>query len=115
MNLTSRDENGWLVVQVAESRIDAACAIHFKETMRRITDAGAGPVILDLGAVDFVDSSGLGAVVAVMKHLGHARPLHLAGLMPNVDRVFRLTRMDSIFPIHADLTDALSTLADDVR
>ncbi len=35
-----------------------------------------------------------------MKHLGGERRLHLAALMPNVDRVFRLTRMDSVFPIH---------------
>jgi anti-sigma B factor antagonist len=115
MNLTSRDEDGWSVVHVAESRIDAACAIHFKEAMRRVTEQGQGPVILDLSMVDFVDSSGLGAIVAVMKHLGHVRRLHLVGLMPNVDRVFRLTRMDSIFPIHADLTDAMNMLAHNDR
>jgi anti-sigma B factor antagonist len=50
-----------------------------------------------------------------MKHLGHVRRLHLVGLMPNVDRVFRLTRMDSIFPIHADLTDAMNMLAHNDR
>jgi len=115
MDLTSRDENGQCVVHVGESRIDAASAINFKEGMRRATEGGNGPVILDLGKVDFIDSSGLGAIVAVMKHLGHARRLHLAGLLPNVDRVFRLTRMDSIFPIHANLATALTALDHDDR
>ena len=100
MRLISRVEQGWHVITVAEDRIDAAGAIAFKEAMRGSTEGGAGPVILDLGGVDFIDSSGLGAIVAVMKHLGGERRLHLAALMPNVDRVFRLTRMDSVFPIH---------------
>jgi anti-sigma B factor antagonist len=110
MQLTAQDLRGWTVVTVLEDRIDAAAAIAFKEAMRNATDGGAGPVILDLGGVDFIDSSGLGSIVAVMKHLGGARRLHLAGLLPNVDRVFRLTRMDSIFPIHPGVEEALAAL-----
>ncbi|MCD1626644.1 MAG: STAS domain-containing protein [Paracoccaceae bacterium] len=107
MRLISQVRQGWCVVLVEESRIDAAGAIAFKEAMRRETDGGQGPVILDLSKVEFVDSSGLGAIVAAMKHLGDARRLHLAGLLPNVDRVFRLTRMDTVFPIHANVDAAI--------
>lgn len=107
MRLTARALHGWAVVTVEDARIDAAVAIVFKEAMRNATEGGAGPVILDLSEVNFIDSSGLGAIVAVMKHLGGERRLHLAGLTPNVDRVFRLTRMDSVFPIHASVAHAL--------
>jgi anti-sigma B factor antagonist len=62
-------------------------------------------VILDLAQVDFLDSSGLGAVVAVMKVLGPTRKLELAGLTPTVEKVFRLTRMDQVFTIHASAPD----------
>jgi anti-sigma B factor antagonist len=37
-----------------------------------------------------------------MKFLAPARKLELAGLTPTVEKVFRLTRMDSVFTIHAD-------------
>ncbi len=57
-------------------------------------------VVLDLSSVGFLDSSGLGAVVAVMKALGPVRRLELSGLTPTVEKVFRLTRMDSVFIIH---------------
>jgi anti-sigma B factor antagonist len=107
MRLISRHESDWIVITVEEHRIDAAGAIAFKEAMRSLTEGGRGPIILDLGAVDFIDSSGLGAIVAAMKHLGRARRLHLAALTPNVDRVFRLTRMDTVFPIHDTVTDAM--------
>lgn len=104
MNLESRYVNKCLNVTVCESRLDAAVAIVFKEQMRAFAEGGTGPVILDLSQVSFIDSSGLGAVVAVMKLLGPERPLELAGLTSNVARVFRLTRMEKVFTIHP--TDA---------
>jgi len=89
-----------LVLKVGHARIDAAVAIEFKEAVRSKVEGSACPVILDLSAVTFLDSSGLGAVVAVMKLLGPDRPLQLAGLTAPVAKVFRLTRMDTIFTIH---------------
>jgi anti-sigma B factor antagonist len=91
-----------LVLQLNLERIDAAIAVDFKENVRRAIDGGTGAVILDMSSVDFLDSSGLGAVVAVMKLLGPERPLQLAGLRAPVAKVFRLTRMDRIFTIHAE-------------
>ena len=88
-----------LLIRVEEARIDAAAAIAFKEGVRQAALQPGSPVILDLSRVVFLDSSGLGAVVAVMKFLGPDRPLHLAGITPNVAKVFRLTRMDSVFTI----------------
>jgi hypothetical protein len=52
-----------------------------------------------------------GAVVAVMKLLAPDSRLELSGLTPAVEKVFRLTRMDTIFTIHrsvpGDLHDAV--------
>ena len=107
MNITCDLHGDLLVVTVAEDRIDAACAIQFKERMREATQAPSARVILDLSTVAFLDSSGLGAVVAVMKPLGPERKLALAGLTPTVAKVFRLTRMDTVFTIHPELRDGL--------
>lgn len=92
-----------LVVRIDEKRIDAAGAIAFKEAMRRATEGAQTRVILDLSRVEFLDSSGLGAVVSIMKQLGEGCRLELAGLAPAVAKVFRLTRMDQIFTIHPEL------------
>lgn len=88
------------VVRVTVDRIDSAAAIQFKDRMREIGGGDGDRVILDMSRVTFLDSSGLGAVVAVMKLLAPAKRLELAGLTPNVQKVFRLTRMDGIFVIH---------------
>jgi len=105
MQLETTTRNDALVVTAMMPRIDAAIAIQFKDDMRDACDGGPARVVLDLGGVDFIDSSGLGAIVATMKLLAPDQKLELATLSENVDKVFRLTRMDSVFAIHPT-TDA---------
>ncbi|MBE9639133.1 STAS domain-containing protein [Salipiger mangrovisoli] len=100
------------VVSLCDARIDAAVAIQFKDAMRAIQSPTAGRVILDLSAVDFVDSSGLGAIVAAKKSMAPGQQLDLAGLSPMVERVFRLTRMDTIFDLYLTLAEAEAAGAD---
>ncbi|MDF1802658.1 STAS domain-containing protein [Thalassovita sp.] len=112
MQMSSTNRGGYEVVSIEETRIDAAVAIAFKDQMRHLTEGTNAEVILDLSNVSFIDSSGLGAIVAAMKQLGSARKLHLAGLMPNVEKVFRLTRMDMVFAIHTSVDDAVGLNVD---
>lgn len=112
MQMSSADQGGFQVITIDEQRIDAAVAIAFKDQMRKLTDGSMAVVLLDLSSVAFIDSSGLGAIVAAMKQLGNERHLHLAGLMPNVDKVFRLTRMDTVFTIHPSVEEAFALHAD---
>lgn len=111
MQLQTQTRPKVISVIVLEDRIDAATAIQFKEKMRGLTKDGPARVVLDLARVQFLDSSGLGAIVAVKKLLGPDRSLELAGLTPTVEKVFRLTRMDSIFTVHPSLEVAVSHAA----
>jgi len=101
MDLRGEAMDEALVIRVQASRIDAAVAIAFKDRMKALTEAHGGRVVLDLSQVTFIDSSGLGAIVAAMKLLGPGRKLELAALTPPVDKVLHLTRMNTVFPIHA--------------
>lgn len=106
MEFSCSETSDLLFVKVLAERIDAAAALTFKDSLREITgEAKASHVILDLSDVEFIDSSGLGAVVAVMKLMGSTKRLDLAGLTPTVAKVFRLTRMDSIFTIYDSVDD----------
>ena len=100
MQLTSVKNSGIDVITVEADRIDAAVAIQFKDRMREALSEASGRMVLNLEKVEFIDSSGLGAIVAAMKLLPSGAKLELAGLTPAVDKVFRMTRMDSIFQIH---------------
>jgi anti-sigma B factor antagonist len=107
MEMTSDTTPDLQIIKVLDKRIDAAAAIQFKENIRTLTNETDGPVVLDLAEVDFVDSSGLGAIVAAMKFLGKERPLHLAALSPIVAKVFALTRMEKVFKIFNSTQDAV--------
>ena len=109
MDLHSTVDDTTNIITINEARIDASVAIQFKDAVRAATADGPDRIILDMGQVAFVDSSGLGAIVAAMKQLGGDRTLELAALTPDVDKVFRLTRMDSVFTIHADLAQATAS------
>jgi len=112
MDLTSEDIGGLRVIRLADARLDAAIAIQFKDGMRALTEDGPVDVLLDLSAVGFLDSSGLGAVVAAMKQIGPDRSLELAGLTPAVEKVFHLTRMDTVFTIYPSTAARIGRLAD---
>lgn len=99
-----------LIMTVNKDRIDAAVAIEFKDAMRSETLDGPKIVVLDLSTFNFIDSSGLGAIVASTKHMGQDRTLALEGLTPTVDKVFRLTRMYTIFSLVATLEGAFEAL-----
>lgn len=112
MDLSAQLHDGVLIVEVLEARIDAAVAIQFKDAIREVSADAPARIVLDMGGVTFVDSSGLGAVIGTMKQLAPDRRLELAGLTSAVEKVFRLTRMDKVFVIHAQAIDAVNVQAD---
>ena len=108
MNMTFAKQDDVGVIHVGETRIDAGMAIAFKDRFRALVDGAQGDIVLDLSTVEFLDSSGLGAVVAARKLLGSGRTLALAGLTPAVNKVMTLTRMNMVFPIYDDCGAAVA-------
>lgn len=108
MQLKQREEAGFLVMTCVDDRLDALVAVQFKDRFRDLANATKAPVIIDMSNVEFMDSSGLGALVAVFKLVGRDRLFRLAGLREPVERVLKLTRMDSVFSIFGDVDAAIS-------
>ena len=69
MQFIVEDAESHLNITVTEPRIDAAIATLFKDKLREIVVKNRKPVHMDMAAVDFMDSSGLGAMIAVRKSL----------------------------------------------
>jgi anti-sigma B factor antagonist len=90
-------EGDCLVISLMEQRLDAVIAASFRETLVDRIDRGCRNLVLDLAQVGFMDSSGLGALVFVLKHLVHkGGRLHICGVTPGVMAVLKLTRMDRV-------------------
>ncbi|GAC1469991.1 MAG: STAS domain-containing protein [Desulfuromonadaceae bacterium] len=73
-------------------------------------------ILLDLGRVDFIDSSGLGACIAIKRNLAANNGLlACTGLNENVRKVFRMTHADQKIMIFDDRQDAVNAQLERIR
>ncbi len=91
-----------LVVRPESSRLDSIVAPEFRQSVIELAAEQNTLVIIDLINVEFMDSSGLGAVIGCYKATQGSGGLALCNLHDDVKEVFRLTHMDRIFEIHDD-------------
>lgn len=98
------------VIKLLEPRLGADKAAEFKAEVGRHVDAGETKIVLDLSELTFMDSSGLGALVAVLKMIGKRGDLTIAGTQDSVQTLFRLTRMDKVFRSFATVPEAVQAL-----
>src|SRR3954470_11452409 len=98
--VTSREESDGIVVALT-GELDLAGAGALAEALREGREAG-GPLTIDLTELEFIDSSGLGALVRfhnAAQAAGFAYTL-LAG-PPQVHRAFMLSGLDRALPFAA--------------
>jgi anti-sigma B factor antagonist len=110
MRLESVKQDKVMVVRVLESRMDIRDVDDFKAAMAGYIGKGSKLIALNLSGVDFIDSSGLGAIVSSLKLLGGEGDLVISGATPTVLSLFKLTRIDRVFTLVDTEEDALRTL-----
>lgn len=110
MNVEFAEHNGVLVAFVLADQIDASSAGSFRDNILSRIEQGYKRIILDLTKVDFIDSSGLGAIISALKNLGENGELAICGVNEPVMSLFRLTRMNRIFNIFNSQEEALAAL-----
>ena len=115
MQMEDRQVGTVLVVKPVEQALDAYAATGFRERMAALIQDGNRRIVLDLGVVQFLDSTGLGAIVSSLKRFEGNGVMVICNAGEMVMDVFRLTRMDRVFPIVRTLDEALVVAADPSR
>ncbi|GLX17545.1 MULTISPECIES: STAS domain-containing protein [Streptomyces] len=96
-----------VVLLTLGGELDHDTAGPLKEALDAAAHRG-GRLLVDMAGLRFCDSTGLNALLhgrlAVQEAGGS---LELAGLTGPVARMFRITGADGVFPVHADVTQAL--------
>lgn len=100
-----------LVLTVASDRVAAESTQSFKQGLAGYADQGNQKIVLDLSRVSFVDSSGLGALISVLKLIGANGELVLCSTQPNVASMLKLTRMNKVFRIFGNRDEAIAALS----
>jgi anti-sigma B factor antagonist len=96
---------------VLDGRIAADIAPRFKAHLAEYMTRGNRAIVLDLGAVTFIDSSGLGALVSSLKTMGKDGDLVIACAQGAVASMFKLTRMDKVFRMYPTTGEAVTALS----
>lgn len=100
-------KEGKIVVR-PQGRLDVQSAPLFKQQLRELVDSDGLIIVVDLEDVDFIDSSGLSALVSGLKALRERDgSLHICRPQPQGRTALRLTLLDRVFPIFPDLDQAL--------
>lgn len=99
-----------LIVTCKGTRFDAACAKGFVKFMHHCIQKGHLEIVLDLSYVEFVDSTGLGAIVRCLKELNGRGHLVLCGVNEMVHSLLKMTRLDGVFVQKIDYVAALKYL-----
>lgn len=83
--------------------------VALREIVRELADTGHKLVVLNLGEVHYIDSSGVGELVKTHTTLrNQGGQLRLANLNKRVHDLLQMTRLSSVFDIHKDEASALA-------
>ncbi len=85
---------------VLSGQLNSQTVADVRGALHAAVDAGSGDLIVDLGAVDLVDSTGLGLLLAAHRRAGRCgRRLVLRDVPPSLSRLLLLTRLDRILAV----------------
>jgi anti-sigma B factor antagonist len=104
--------SGGVDVVSVSGEIHLSTAPSFHERLDAIIEAGDGTLVLDLSAVEFIDSTGLSVLLNALR-LVTQRHGHMALVCtnPTVLRLFEITSLDATFEIFADRGAAIASVA----
>jgi anti-sigma B factor antagonist len=115
LSLATRTVADHAVVEVG-GEVDVYTAPRLRERLVELIDGGARDVVVDLGRVDFLDSTGLGVLVGALKRLRAAGgTFSLVCAKEPLLKVFRITALDQVFPLHDTVESATGIRPDGTR
>jgi len=106
MQLHTEHLAGYTRARPQVARLDPAAAPALRSATADLANQGRFRVVLDLSEVEFVDSSGLGALIHMHKTLEPQGRLVLCGVGPKVAQLFKVTRLERVFAIAAGADEA---------
>ena len=102
---------GTVRVVALEGRLDMVTAPRLREVLANLAGSGTPKLVVNLAAVSFIDSSGLGALIAGLKAARQAGgDLRLAAPGDQAVSVLRLTTLDRVLVCHATVEEAVAAL-----
>jgi anti-sigma B factor antagonist len=106
LDVRTWSDHGCTVVEL-DGELDVYSVQRLRESLLKLDNGGAARIAFDMTALDFLDSSGLGAIVGAMKRARvHDGGVCLIGAQERVLKIFRITGLSRVNPAFANLDEA---------
>ncbi|MGE4296698.1 MAG: STAS domain-containing protein [Desulfovibrionaceae bacterium] len=107
-----RERDDILVIDVPRNGVSFDTAEVLEDFIIRFLDAGKTRIVLNMAKVDFIDSRGLGVLLALHSRSSQGGSLALCCILGKVGQVMSLTQMDRILNLFGTEDDAVAFLRD---
>lgn len=108
----AEEERRGVPVVSASGEMDVATAPPLRDRLQTLAASGKPTVVVDLLDVTFLDSTALGVLVGALKRCRESGgDLPLVITEPRILRVFEITGLTGVFPIHATVEDAVGSVS----
>jgi anti-sigma B factor antagonist len=114
MRIDIAERNGTAVVRPTSPRVDLEVAGEFRAALVQLIDSGHRRLVVDMSDVNFVDSSGLGALVSALKTLKVLKgdgDVRLANVQPPVVALLEIIRLHRVFASYPTVDQAVQSFA----
>jgi len=109
MEIKTKETND-VIVLALKGRLDLASGTELKKTLKTTLDDNKNSIHLNLEEVEFINSSGLGSLVSIMKEVRLLKGrLTLSNLASYVEEIFEITQLSHIFEIYSTEEEALAS------
>jgi anti-anti-sigma factor len=109
MDLTLEENGDVRIVRVREAKLTYPVLSSFFAEVRQLIEGGARKLLIDLGAVTYIDSASIGCLMDIHRLLqDKTGAVKLSGLQPRVETMISMTGVHKIIDICRDEPEALA-------
>ena len=91
-------------------RLGAKSVQMLRESVSALLESGTVSIVIDMGGISFIDSSGLGSLVACQRSANNEKgEIRLASLQDQIQELVKLTRLNQLFEIFDDCETAVKS------
>ncbi|MGH9805280.1 MAG: STAS domain-containing protein [Candidatus Acidiferrales bacterium] len=110
LKITNREVGGITVVNLSGRLTLGDASANLRQSLKELLDGGKKKIVLNLGDVGYIDSSGLGELVSSFTTVRNSGgELKLANLTQKVNDLLTVTKLYTVFEVHNDEQAAISS------
>ena len=110
MKSSTRQIDGVTIVDLSGRITLGEGSVILRDTVRELTSKGSKKILLNLGDVNYIDSSGIGELVSAFTTVrNQGGELKLLNLTKNVHDLLQITTLYTVFDVTADETTAVKS------